>query len=159
MKDILKAIGLGVLAGVIVGGYMSWKKSKEVEEKLNKTFDNEFMENLGKDLNKKFENINEELIEKSKASWKDFEDTKKETLNSIKERHAALDAEISKMEETTKDLEKVAEILQETKEGLETVAEIQESTKLSSRERHEKNMKTLEETEKQLDNLLDDLNK
>ena len=55
MKKILGAIGLGVLAGVVVGGYMAWKRGKEVDEKLKETFDDEFMENLEKDLNKKFE--------------------------------------------------------------------------------------------------------
>lgn len=60
-----------------------------------------------------------------------------------------------------KDLEKAVEVLQETKESLETVAEnVEEITVTEAeKENHEKNMKILDDCEKKIDDLLDDLNK
>ena len=33
MKDILKAIAVGVGVGIVVGGYMAWKKEKKFKKK------------------------------------------------------------------------------------------------------------------------------
>ena len=113
---------------------------------------------LKKILIRSLKKINDDLVEKSKDAWEDFHETKKDVLNNIKERHAALDKEIEKMEETTKDLEKVVEVLQETKATLEEVVENKE-TESTEKSNHEKNQEILAETEKKLDELLDDLNK
>jgi len=125
---IFKAIGLGLVAGVVVGGIMAYRRSKKVQEKVNEVFNEEFVNNVVNDI-----------------------------LNNIKERHEKLDEEIKKMEENTGNLEKTVEELHNDK----IVPPVVEEIKITDEEKlnHEKNQKILEETEKKLDDLLEDLAK
>lgn len=161
MKSILKAVGLGVLAGVVIGGYMTWKKNKEVQEKIDEVFNDEFVENVVDKTVENLKDVNDKVQEDIQNSFDELWKTKGEIYNNIKKRHEMMDEEIKKMEENTKDLEKVVEALQETKENLETVAEnVEEITVTEAeKENHEKNMKILDDCEKKIDDLLDDLNK
>lgn len=36
---IFKAIGLGLVAGVVVGGIMAYRRSKKVQEKVDEVFE------------------------------------------------------------------------------------------------------------------------
>ena len=157
MKKILGAIGLGILAGAAIGGYMTWKKNKEVQEKIDKTFDDEFIDGVVKKTTDNLKNINDQVQEDIQKSFDELGKTKNDVLNNIKERHEKLDEEIKKMEENTGNLEKTVEELHNDKIVPPVVEEIKITEE--EKENHNKNMKILEETEKKLDDLLDDLNK
>jgi hypothetical protein len=158
MNNIFKAIGLGVLAGVVVGGYMAWKKGKEIQTKIDETFDDNFVDNVVNKTTESLKNVNEQMQEKAKEAWKDLEETKKNTFNSIKERHENLDAEIKKMNDSqSKTIQTLEEIKEEAKAAVAELVTSDENT--SDKEHRERIGKLQAETEKQLDDLLDDLNK
>lgn len=159
MKKILGAIGMGVLAGVVIGGYMSWKKGKKLEEKVDEVFNDDFVENVVDKTMENIKDINNQFQEDLQNSFDELGKTKNDVLNNIKERHEELNKEIEKMKKDAEDLEKVVEAsYDKTKEVIPPVVEeikITEEEKLN----HEKNQKILEETEKKIDDLLEDLNK
>lgn len=157
MKSILKAVGLGVLAGVVIGGYMTWKKNKEVQEKVDEIFDDEVINNIVEKTTEGLKDVNEQMQERTKEIWEDIEKTKVETMNAIKERHAKLDEEIKKMEESQKTTQTIDEIKEEAKAAVAEVVGQDENE--SDKEHREKIEKLQAETEKQLDDLLADLNK
>lgn len=157
MKSILKAVGLGVLAGVVIGGYMTWKKNKEVQEKIDDIFDNEFVNNVVEKTNEELRKVNDEVQEDIKKSYDELWKTKGEIWSSIKERHQKLDEEIRKMEESQKTTQTIDKIKEEAKA---TVAEVVgQDENESDKEHREKIEKLQAETEKQLDDLLEDLAK
>lgn len=159
MKKILGAIGMGILAGVVVGGYMSWKKGKKLEEKLDETFSDEFINDVCNKTVDGLHKINEEVQENIQKSFDELGKTKNDVLNNIKERHEKLNEEIEKMKQDAEYLEKVVEAsYDKTKEVIPPVVE---EIKITDEEKlnHEKNQKILEETEKKLDDLLEDLAK
>lgn len=159
MKKILGAIGVGVLTGIVIGGYMSWKKGKKLEEKVDEVFNDDFVENVVDKTMENIKDINNQFQEDLQNSFDELGKTKNDVLNNIKERHEKLNEEIEKMKKDAEDLEKVVEAsYDKTKEVIPPVVEeikITEEEKLN----HEKNQKILEETEKKLDDLLEDLAK
>ena len=157
MKKILGAIGMGILAGVAIGGYMSWKRNKKVQEKVDEVFDEEFVNNVVEKTTENLKDINNQVQEDIQKSFDELGKTKNDILNNIKERHEKLDEEIKKMEENTGNLEKTVEELHNDKIVPPVVEEIKISAE--EKENHNKNMKILEETEKKLDDLLEDLAK
>lgn len=160
MNNIFKAIGLGVLAGVVVGGYMAWKKGKEIQAKIDETFDDDFVNNVVEKTTESLKDINEQMQEKTKEVWKDLEETKKDVLTNIKERHAALDEEIQKMTDSqSKTIQTLEEIKEEAKAAVAELVTPVDDTNNKDQEEREKIEKLQAETEKQLDELLDDLNK
>lgn len=154
---IFKAIGLGLVAGVVVGGIMAWKKNKEVQEKVDEIFDDEVINNIVEKTTEGLKDVNEQMQERTKEIWEDLEKTKVETMNAIKERHAKLDEEIKKMEESQKTTQTIDEIKEEAKAAVAEVVGQDENE--SDKEHREKIEKLQAETEKQLDDLLADLNK
>lgn len=157
MKKILGAIGVGVLTGIVVGGYMTWRKNKKLEEKIDETFSDEFVNNVVEKTTEGLKDVNEQMQERTKEIWEDLEKTKVETMNAIKERHAKLDEEIKKMEESQKTTQTIDEIKEEAKAAVAEVVGQDENE--SVKEHREKIEKLQAETEKQLDDLLADLNK
>lgn len=158
MKSILKAVGLGVLAGVVIGGYMTWKKNKEVQEKIDDVFDDEFVNNVVEKTNEELRKVNDEVQEDIKKSYDELWKTKGEIWSNIKERHQKLDEEIKKMEESQiKTTQTIDEIKEEAKAAVAEVVGQDENE--SDKEHREKIEKLQAETEKQLDDLLADLNK
>lgn len=154
---ILKAIAVGVGVGVIIGGVMAWKKNKEVQEKVDEIFDDEVINNIVEKTTEGLKDVNEQMQERTKEIWEDLEKTKVETMNAIKERHAKLDEEIKKMEESQKTTQTIDEIKEEAKAAVAEVVGQDENE--SDKEHREKIEKLQAETEKQLDDLLADLNK
>lgn len=157
MKKMLSAIGMGILAGVVIGGYMSWKKGKKLEEKVDEVFNDDFVENVVDKTMENIKDINNQFQEDLQNSFDELGKTKNDVLNNIKERHEKLDEEIKKMEENTGNLEKTVDELHNDKIVPPVVEEIKITEE--EKEQHNKNMKILEETEKKIDDLLDDLNK
>lgn len=159
MKKILGAIGLGILTGIAIGGYMSWKKSKEVDEKIDEVFNDEFMDYLNKGISKSCDDINKDMVAKTNEAWEDLKSTKETVMNDIKARHEKLNEEIEKMKQNAEDLEKVVEASCKPKE--EVATPVVEEIKITEAEKkqHEKNMQILNDCEKKIDDLLDDLNK
>lgn len=159
MKKILGAIGMGILAGVVVGGYMSWRKGKKLEEKIDETFSDECINDVCNKTVDGLHKINEEVQENIQKSFDELGKTKNNVLNNIKERHEKLNEEIEKMKKDAEDLEKAVKESHEVKD--EIVPPVVEEIKITEEEKanHEKNMKILKETEDQIDNILNDLNK
>lgn len=159
MKNVVKAIGLGVLAGIVVGGYMSWRKGKKLEEKIDETFNDDFINDVCDKTVDGLHKINEEVQENIQKSFDELGKTKNDVLNNIKERHEKLNEEIEKMKKDAEDLEKAVKESHEVKD--EIVPPVVEEIKITEEEKlqHEKNMKILKETEDQIDNILNDLNK
>lgn len=157
MKKILGAVGLGILTGIVIGGYMSWKKNKEVQEKVDEVFNDDFVENVVDKTMENIKDINNQFQEDIQNSFDELGKTKNDVLNNIKERHEKLDEEIKKMEENTGNLEKTVEELHNDK----IVPPVVEEIKITEEEKiqHENNMKILDDCEKKIDDLLDDLNK
>ena len=149
MKKILGAIGMGILAGVVVGGYMSWRKGKKLEEKLDETFNDECINDVCNKTVDGLHKINEEVQENIQKSFDELGKTKNNVLNE----------EIEKMKKDAEDLEKAVKESHEVKD--EIVPPVVEEIKITEEEKanHEKNMKILKETEDQIDNILNDLNK
>lgn len=159
MKKILGAVGLGILTGIVIGGYMSWKKNKEVQEKVDEVFDDEFVENVVKKTTENLKDINNQVQEDIQKSFDELGKTKNDVLNNIKERHEKLNEEIEKMKKDAEDLDKAVKESYEVKDKI--VPPVVEEIKITEEEKanHEKNMKILKETEDQIDNILNDLNK
>jgi hypothetical protein len=160
MNNIFKAIGLGVVAGVVVGGYMAWKKGKEIQEKIDNTFDDEFVNNVVEKTTENLRNANEQMKERSKKVWEDLEETKKNTMDTIKARHEELDEEIKKMNDSqSKTIQTLEEIKEEAKAAVAELVTSDDNTNINKDQERERIEKLQAETEEQLDNLLADLNK
>lgn len=159
MKNIIKAVGIGVLAGIVVGGYMSWRKNRKLEEKIDETFSDEFINDVCDKTVDGLHKINEEVQENIQKSFDELGKTKNDVLNNIKERHEKLNEEIEKMKKDAEDLEKAVKESHEMND--EIIPPVVEEIKITEEEKlnHEKNMKILEETEKKIDDILEDLNK
>lgn len=157
MKNVLKAVGLGILAGIVVGGYMTWKKNKEVQEKVDETFNDEVINNIVEKTTENLKDINEKVQEDLQKSFDELGKTKNDVLNNIAERHAKLDEEIRKMEESQKTTQTIDKITEEAKAAVAEVVGQDENE--SDKEHREKIEKLQAETEKQLDDLLEDLAK
>lgn len=158
MKKILGAIGVGVLTGIVVGGYMTWRKNKKLEEKIDETFSDEFVNNVVEKTTENLKDINNQVQEDIQKSFDELAKTKNDVLNNISERHAKLDEEIRKMEESQiKTTQTTDEIKEEAKAAVAEVVGQDENE--SDKEHREKIEKLQAETEKQLDDLLADLNK
>ena len=157
MKNVLKAVGLGILAGIVVGGYMTWKKNKKVQEKVDETFDDEVINNIVEKTTENLKDINNQVQEDIQKSFDELAKTKNDVLNNISERHAKLDEEIRKMEESQKTTQTIDKIKEEAKAAVAEVVGQDENE--SDKEHREKIEKLQAETEKQLDDLLADLNK
>ena len=158
MKKILGAIGVGVLTGIVVGGYMTWRKNKKLEEKIDETFSDEFVNNVVEKTTENLKDINNQVQEDIQKSFDELAKTKNDVLNNISERHAKLDEEIRKMEESQiKTTQTTDEIKDEAKAAVAEVVGQDENE--SDKEHREKIEKLQAETEKQLDDLLADLNK
>lgn len=159
MKKILGAIGMGVLAGVVIGGYMSWKKGKKLEEKVDEVFNDDFVENVVDKTMENIKDINNQFQEDLQNSFDELGKTKNDVLNNIKERHEKLNEEIEKMKKDAEDLEKAVKESHEVKD--EIVPPVVEEITVTEEEKanHEKNMKILDDCEKKIDEILDDLNK
>lgn len=157
MKSILKAIAIGVGVGVVVGGYMSWKRSKKIEKEVDEVFDDEFVSNVVEKATENLKDINNQVQEDIQKSFDELAKTKNDVLNNISERHAKLDEEIRKMEESQKTTQTINKIKEEAKAAVAEVVGQDENE--SDKEHREKIEKLQAETEKQLDDLLADLNK
>lgn len=158
MKNVLKAVGLGIVAGVVIGGYMSWKKSKKIEKEVDEVFDDKFVSNVVEKATENLKDINNQVQEDIQKSFDELAKTKNDVLNNISERHAKLDEEIRKMEESQiKTTQTTDEIKEEAKAAVAEVVGQDENE--SDKEHREKIEKLQAETEKQLDDLLADLNK
>lgn len=160
MKKILGAIGMGILAGVVIGGYMSWKKGKKLEEKVDEVFNDDFVENVVDKTMENIKDINNQFQEDLQNSFDELGKTKNDVLNNIKERHEELNKEIEKMKQNAEDLDKAVKESYEVKDEI-VVPPVVEEIKITEEEKanHEKNMKILEETENKIDEILEDLNK
>lgn len=154
---IFKAIGLGLVAGVVVGGIMAYRRSKKVQEKVDEVFDEEFVNNVVEKTTENLKDINNQVQEDIQKSFDELAKTKNDVLNNISERHAKLDEEIRKMEESQKTTQTIDEIKEEAKAVVAEVVGQDENE--SDKEHREKIEKLQAETEKQLDDLLADLNK
>lgn len=155
---IFKAIGLGLVAGVVVGGIMAYRRSKKVQEKVDEVFDEEFVNNVVEKTTENLKDINNQVQEDIQKSFDELAKTKNDVLNNISERHAKLDEEIRKMEESQiKTTQTTDEIKEEAKAAVAEVVGQDENE--SDKEHREKIEKLQAETEKQLDDLLADLNK
>lgn len=155
---IFKAIGLGLVAGVVVGGIMAYRRSKKVQEKVDEVFDEEFVNNVVEKTTENLKDINNQVQEDIQKSFDELAKTKNDVLNNISERHAKLDEEIRKMEESQiKTTQTTDEIKEEAKAVVAEVVGQDENE--SDKEHREKIEKLQAETEKQLDDLLNDLNK
>ena len=136
------------------------KKSKEVDKKINETFDDNFVNDVVEKTTDSLRNINEQMKEKSKKVWEDLEETKKNTMDAIKARHAKLDEELQKMTDSqSKTIQTLEEIKEEAKAAVAELVTPVDDTNNKDQEEREKIEKLQAETEKQLDELLDDLNK
>jgi hypothetical protein len=155
---IFKAIGLGLVAGVVVGGIMAYRRSKKVQEKVDEVFDEEFVNNVVEKTTENLKDINNQVQEDIQKSFDELAKTKNDVLNNISERHAKLDEEIRKMEESQiKTTQTTDEIKEEAKAAVAEVVGQDENE--SDKEHREKIEKLQAETEKQLDDLLNDLSK
>lgn len=154
---ILKAIAIGVGVGVVVGGYMSWKRSKKIEKEVDEVFDEEFVNNVVEKTTENLKDINNQVQEDIQKSFDELAKTKNDVLNNISERHAKLDEEIRKMEESQKTTQTIDKIKEEAKAAVAEVVGQDENE--SDKEHREKIEKLQAETEKQLDDLLEDLAK
>lgn len=154
---IFKAIGLGLVAGVVVGGIMAYRRSKKVQEKVDEVFDEEFVNNVVEKTTENLKDINNQVQEDIQKSFDELAKTKNDVLNNISERHAKLDEEIRKMEESQKTTQTIDKIKEEAKAAVAEVVGQDENE--SDKEHREKIEKLQAETEKQLDDLLADLNK
>ena len=155
---IFKAIGLGLVAGVVVGGIMVYRRSKKVQEKVDEVFDEEFVNNVVEKTTENLKDINNQVQEDIQKSFDELAKTKNDVLNNISERHAKLDEEIRKMEESQiKTTQTTDEIKEEAKAAVAEVVGQDENE--SDKEHREKIEKLQAETEKQLDDLLNDLSK
>lgn len=155
---IFKAIGLGLVAGVVVGGIMAYRRSKKVQEKVDEVFDEEFVNNVVEKTTENLKDINNQVQEDIQKSFDELAKTKNDVLNNISERHAKLDEEIRKMEESQiKTTQTTDEIKDEAKAAVAEVVGQDENE--SDKEHREKIEKLQAETEKQLDDLLNDLSK
>lgn len=156
---IFKAIGLGLVAGVVVGGIMAYRRSKKVQEKVDEVFDEEFVNNVVEKTTENLKDINNQVQEDIQKSFDELAKTKNDVLNNnISERHAKLDEEIRKMEESQiKTTQTTDEIKDEAIDELDKVVGQDENE--SDKEHREKIEKLQAETEKQLDDLLNDLSK
>lgn len=132
-------------------------ESKNVVENVDEIFDDEVINNIVEKTTEGLKDVNEQMQERTKEIWEDLEKTKVETMNAIKERHAKLDEEIKKMEESQKTTQTIDEIKEEAKAAVAEVVGQDENE--SDKEHREKIEKLQAETEKQLDDLLNDLNK
>lgn len=155
---IFKAIGLGLVAGVVVGGIMAYRRSKKVQEKVDEVFDEEFVNNVVEKTTENLKDINNQVQEDIQKSFDELAKTKNDVLNNISERHVKLDEEIRKMEESQiKTTQTTDEIKEEAKAAVAEVVGQDENE--SDKEHREKIEKLQAETEKQLDDLLNDLSK
>lgn len=154
---IFKAIGLGLVAGVVVGGIMAYRRSKKVQEKVDEVFDEEFVNNVVEKTTENLKDINNQVQEDIQKSFNELAKTKNDVLNNISERHAKLDEEIRKMEESQKTTQTIDKIKEEAKAAVAEVVGQDENE--SDKEHREKIEKLQAETEKQLDDLLEDLAK
>lgn len=149
---IFKAIGLGLVAGVVVGGIMAYRRSKKVQEKVDEVFDEEFVNNVVEKTTENLKDINNQVQEDIQKSFDELAKTKNDVLNNISERHAKLDEEIRKMEESQiKTTQTTDEIKEEAKAAVAEVVGQDENE--SDKEHREKIEKLQAETEKQLDDL------
>lgn len=149
---IFKAIGLGLVAGVVVGGIMAYRRSKKVQEKVDEVFDEEFVNNVVEKTTENLKDINNQVQEDIQKSFDELAKTKNDVLNNISERHAKLDEEIRKMEESQiKTTQTTDEIKEEAKAAVAEVVGQDENE--SDKEHREKIEKLQAEIEKQLDDL------
>ena len=135
MKKIFGAIGLGVLAGIAVGGYMAWKKNKKINEEIKETSEgiekscdnieqglnnvnerckNSVKEHAEKAFNENLNKMKDEVLENIDK----LEETKEQAFQNIKANHEKFDKAI-KASENIKD----AEIVEEKKDKVDLKAE------------------------------------